>query len=358
MRDKVRAGAADRPGVYRMLASGGEVLYVGKSKHIRARLLSYFQCAYPEDKGARMLREASAIDWEYVPSEFAALLCELRLIKRFRPRFNVALKRDAHNYAFIKVTRGPAPKLTVVRSPGADDGGTYYGPFLGAQRLTEALRELSDALALRDCANDTPVFFSDQPDLFVMPARTPGCIRLEIRRCLGPCVGACTEREYASRVALARAFLNGSNDGPIASLTAQMQDASTRLDFERAAALRDKLHRLEVLREQFARLRFAVETLSFVYPVQGVDGEDRVYLIRRGCVRAESAAPRSVDEHRQLRQLVADTFNGGEPAGAAVAAHDVDELMLVSSWFRQHPQELERALAPGSRAPAGRKASE
>jgi excinuclease ABC subunit C len=352
MRDHVMAGAADRPGVYRMLASGGEVLYIGKSKRLRARLLSYFRCAYPEDKGARMLREANAIDWEYVPSEFAALLHELRLIKRFRPRFNVALKRDAHNYAFIKVTRGPAPKLAVTRSAGADDGGIYYGPFLGAQRLGEALRELSDAVGLRDCAHDTPVYFSDQAELFTVPARTPGCIRLEIRKCLGPCVGACSEGQYAVRVALARAFLDGAGDGPISDLMKQMQDASDRLEFERAATLRDKVHRLETLRDQFSRLRFAVETLSFVYEVPGVEGDDRLYLIRRGCVRAESTVPHTTDDRERLRRLVADTFSGGEPAGTSVAAHDVDELMLVSSWFRQHPRELERAQGMGSRLEA------
>src|SRR5919202_2002994 len=146
MRDSVRGGAADRPGVYRMLSPDGEVLYVGKSKRVRSRLLSYFRCAYPEDKGARILREAHAIDWEYAPSEFAALLHELRLIKRLRPRFNVAMKRDARHYAFIKVTRGPAPKLQVVRGAGSEDGGIYYGPFVGAQRITDAVRELSDAL--------------------------------------------------------------------------------------------------------------------------------------------------------------------------------------------------------------------
>src|SRR5688500_9220667 len=130
MRAAVREAAADRPGVYRMLSSDGEIVYVGKSKRVRSRLLSYFRCAYPEEKGARILREASSIDWEYTPSEFAALLHELRLIKRFRPRFNVAMKRDARHYAFIKVTRGPAPKLLVVRGAGSDDGGVYYGPFV------------------------------------------------------------------------------------------------------------------------------------------------------------------------------------------------------------------------------------
>ena len=89
-----------------MIASDGEIVYVGKSKRVRSRLLSYFRCAFPEDKGARILRDAERIEWEYMPSEFAALLEELRLIKRFRPRFNVAMKRDGRNYCFIKLTQG------------------------------------------------------------------------------------------------------------------------------------------------------------------------------------------------------------------------------------------------------------
>src|SRR5213595_4119082 len=97
MRSNVRETAADRPGVYRMLSSDGEVLYVGKSKRVRSRLLSYFRCAYPEDKGARILRSAETIEWNYTPSEFAALLQELRMIKRIRPRYNVAMKRDGRN---------------------------------------------------------------------------------------------------------------------------------------------------------------------------------------------------------------------------------------------------------------------
>jgi excinuclease ABC subunit C len=343
MRATVRAAATNRPGVYRMLSADGEVVYVGKSKRLRSRLLSYFRCSYPEDKGARILRNAESIDWEYTPSEFAALLRELRLIKRLRPRLNVAMKRDGHNYAFVKITRGPASKLAVVRSAGSDDGELYYGPFLGARRVAEALRELNDALGLRDCPLDTRIYFSDQPELFPLPARTPGCIRHEIHKCLGPCVGGCSASEYAHRVDMARAFFDGTDDGPIASLTVQMHEASARLDFERAAVLRDKVHRLEGLREQFGRLRFAVETLSFVYTVAGVDGDDRTYLIRRGCVRAESAAPRTARDRGRLRALVDQTFSGPKGPPGAVPAHEVDELMLLSTWFRQHPEELARA---------------
>lgn len=344
----MRAHAANRPAVYRMVASDGEIVYVGKSKQLRSRLLSYFRCGFPEEKGARILREADRIEWDYVPSEFAALLEELRSIKRYRPRFNVALKRDARHYAFIRLTAGPAPKLLVVRGPGQDESGTYYGPFQGAQRVAEAVRELSDALALRDCAADQRIHFADQPDLFVEFARTPGCIRFEIRKCLGPCVGGCTARQYAGRVALAVAFLEGADDGPIEQLRREMVSCSERLEFERAASLRDKLHRLEGLREQFARLRFAIESLSFVYRVPGYDGADRLYLVRRGRVRGEADAPRTRADRTRLQRAAQEVFDTAAPDGGTVPSHEIDELLLLSSWFRRFPGELDRCTAPAN----------
>jgi excinuclease ABC subunit C len=120
LRTSVKKGAAARPGVYRMLSEDGSVLYIGKSKRVRARLLGYFRCG-PREKGASILHETRRIEWEYTPNEFAALLSELRLIKRYRPRFNVASKRDLRHYAFIRITGGRAPKLTVARA-GAQGG--------------------------------------------------------------------------------------------------------------------------------------------------------------------------------------------------------------------------------------------
>ena len=342
MRSLVRESAADRPGVYRMLSSTGEVVYVGKSKRVRTRLLSYFRCSYPEEKGARILREAESIDWEYTPSEFAALLRELRLIKTYRPRLNVAMKRDGLHYAFIKLTRGAAPKLTVVRGPSADDASIYYGPFVGAQRMEDALRELSDALMLRDCRSDMKMHFSDQGELFQLTPRTPGCIRYEIGRCLGPCVGGCSVAEYQERVGMARAFLDGSSDGPIEMLRSKMDEASDNLEFERAASYRDKLNRLEVLREQFGRLRFAVEKLSFVYTVPGHEGEDRVYVVKRGVVRAELEKPRSSWQRTKMKRLVEDIFGTGEKPSTVIPTHEIDELLLLSSWFRRFPDEMGR----------------
>jgi excinuclease ABC subunit C len=341
MQAYVKERAENRPAVYRMVAEDGEVVYVGKSKQLRSRLLSYFRGAYPDEKGARILREAHDIAWDYVPSEFAALLGELRLIKQWRPRLNVALKRDARNLCFIKLTGGVAPRLTVVRGPGTDDNALYYGPFLGAVRVDESLRELSDVLGMRDCTLDKKMRFSDQRELFQLAPRTPGCLRYEVKKCLGPCIAACSSNDYMERVGMARAFLDGRDDGPLEMLKAEMAASSDRLEYERAAAYRDKFHRLEALREQFGRLRFAVESLSFVYTVPGNDGKDRVYVIRRGRVRAEMDSPATSIEHSALDDALRQIFSDATD-GMQVPSHEIDELLLLSSWFRRCPHELDR----------------
>jgi len=343
LRALVTGGAKNRPGVYRMMDGDGGVLYVGKSKRLRTRLLSYFRGG-PEEKGHRILRHTSHIAWEDCPSEFAALIHELRLIKRFRPRFNVALKRDDRHYAFIKMTRGPAPKLNVVRrSGGSDMGALYYGPFVGPGHLRRAVRALNDALGLRDCADDVRMVFDNQRELFSLGQRTPGCIRFEVKKCLGPCVSGCSSEQYGEQVRLARAFLEGRSDGPLAGLRKSMEAASARLEFERAAAFRTRLQRLDALREQFSRMRFALEALSFMYPVPGHEGDDRVYLIRRGSVRAEARVPLTEEDQRALAKLALDVYGPAEPAWAPVPNHEVDEILLLSSWFQRFPEELERA---------------
>jgi excinuclease ABC subunit C len=144
-------------------------------------------------------------------------------------------------------------------------------------------------------------------------------------------------------VALAKAFLDGSSDGPLEMLRAQMERLSAEMEYERAGVYRDKLERLEALRAQFGRLRFAVENLSFVYTVPGHEGDDRVYLIRRGVVRAELGKPKSSKDRRSMKQLVEDIFSPQDkPMTGQVPTHEIDELLLLSSWFRRFPTEMKR----------------
>lgn len=346
LRERVRE-AENRPGTYRMLSADGEILYVGKSKQVRTRLLSYLR-ANEDEKAYRILRDCATLDWEYEPSEFAALLRELELIKRYRPRFNVQYKRDGR-YSFLKLSGGAAPKLFVVHTV-ADDAATYFGPFRGGRRIHEAVRELNDLLGLRDCALGTPMCFADQADLFGDFDPVPRCHRVELRRCLGPCAALCTTAEYRARVDLARAFLDGAADEPLTWLRQRMTSAAERWQFEHAAALRDRIRRLEALRDEFARLREALDNLSFLYTVRGESGDDdRVYLIRRGTVRATLPAPRTAAERRRLERAAAEVFLSAEPEGACVAKHQVPEILLVARWFRMNPGEMAHTRAPTER---------
>ncbi len=337
LREQVRASARNLPGTYRMLAEDGEVLYVGKSKQVRTRLLSYFR-AREGEKARRIVQDAHVVEWDYEASEFAALLRELELIKRHRPRFNVRHKRDG-SYCFLKLSAGPAPKLFVVRHV-VDDAATYYGPFRGGRRIEEAVRELNDVLGLRDCSLSLPMHFADQRDLFAID-RAPGCHRFELLRCAGPCAALCTEEEYLRRVDLARAFFAGDADEPLRWLGERMERAAERWEFEHAALVRDRIRRLEMLRDEFSRLQEALDGLSFLYTVRGHDAAERVYLIRRGTIRADSPAPRTAVQRRHFAALVEEVFRPPEPSGLLVPRHQVDEILLIAHWFRTHPEEME-----------------
>jgi len=340
LRQHVRANAENRPGVYRMLGPSGEVLYVGKSVRVRTRLLSYFRAPRGE-KAAEILAHAHHVEWDYTPSEFAAVLRELEQIRRWRPLYNVQYKRDTA-YAFVRITPGPAPKLTLVGQV-TDERGVYFGPFRGRQRLRDALRELSDLLELRDCPSSVPMRFADQMELFAVD-ESPRCLRGEIRRCLAPCVGRCTRAAYQARVTMARRFLEGDADKPLAILRERMRIAAERLQFEYAAELRDRAARLEQVRDELVALRGAIDSLSFAYPVPGYGGDDRVYLIRRGSVRAELPQPRTEAEREALAARAAEVSSAPEPPGLSVSASQVPEILLVARWFRLHPEERERTV--------------
>ncbi len=342
LREHVRAHAENRPGVYRMHGPSGELLYVGKSVKVRTRLLSYFRADRGE-KAREIIGHAHRIEWEYVPSEFASLLLELRLIKRWRPLFNVQ-HRGRGAVCFIKLVPGPAPRLVVVNE-AREDRALYFGPFAGRKRLRAALRELRDVLELRDCPPSTPLRFADQMELF-RHELAPRCMRGDVGRCLAPCAGRCTSAEYTAAVASARRFLEGDADRPLAILQQRMEAAARRLQFEYAAELRDRALRLEAVRDELVALRATLERLSFAYRVAGHQGDDRLYLIRGGSIRAEVRAPRTPAERRALAPRAHRIFAAREPHPGSVPAAQIAEILLVARWFHLRPEELERTTPP------------
>ncbi len=348
IRADVRERAENRPGVYRMIAPGGRVLYIGKSVRVRARLLSYFRAPRGE-KAAEIVAHTHHVDWDYAPSEFAALLLEMRQIREHRPAFNVQHKRDGA-FCFIKLTREEAPRLLVTFEV-RDDGASYYGPFPAPLRVRELVREVADLLELRDCARTTPVRFADQLDLFGA-LHTPLCLRADVGRCLGPCAGRCTRAEYVTRIQATRRFLGGQTDLPLAILRGRMERASARRDYEYAAALRDRLQRLDAARQELLGLQGTVEGLSFVYEPPAWNGAPAVYIVRRGVVHEELPAPRDELERSGIVERARALFRRRYVADA-VRPTQAAEILLLARWFRLRPAELDNVWQePGAGARA------
>jgi excinuclease ABC subunit C len=339
LRERVSRLAEPRPAVYRMLDPLGRVIYVGKAKRLRPRLLSYFRARYPEDKAARILHAASEITWDYVPSEFAACLGELRLIQKHRPALNHQMNR-ARRTVFVRVSSGRAPRLTSGQGPGRDDA-SCYGPFASAARVADSLRTLNDLLGLRDCAPQMPMVFAGQQDLFDAPMRA-ACIRHELGGCSGPCAGFVSESGYRAKVELALAFLEGRTIQPIDRVVEEMQRAAQASEFERAARWREKFDELSWLLAATSRARAAIAALTFVYREPGLYGDDRAYLVRHGVVRATYPYPSTPIEREAFRGVVADEMARPDPSPGPLPFQHRDEILLVMGWFRRHPDAFRR----------------
>ncbi|MBL8796831.1 MAG: GIY-YIG nuclease family protein [Planctomycetia bacterium] len=343
LRARVRQECPQRPGIYGMLDARGELIYVGKAKNLRCRLLSYFRKKSRDPKAGRILRHTRTICWEYVPSEFAALLRELELIQRWRPEFNVQGQPGRRPRTFLCLGRRPAPYLFLTRKPPRGLVG-LWGPIIAGPQSRQAARWLNDWYRLRDCPQAQTMAFADQAKLFAEDERAAGCLRYEIGTCLGPCAALCSRSSYTVQVQAARAFLDGADSAVLTSLEAQMQQAATELAFERAAVLHEKLKALGWVTKQLARLRQAREQFNFIYPATDHGGGQTWYLIRRGYVAAALPAPLDAEERERAALTVRAVFEK-KHSTATRQVEEMEGVSLVLGWFCRHPAELKRVVA-------------
>jgi excinuclease ABC subunit C len=342
LRAQVREQCPRRPGVYGMVSPQGELVYVGKAKCLRSRLLGYFRTKSRDPKAGRLVQHSKAIVWEYAPSEIAALLRELELIQRWRPRFNVQGQPGRRRPIYVCLGRHPAPYAFLTRQPPAG-ALAVFGPIPAGQRALEAVRVLNDCFRLRDCPQSQEMVFSDQTELFPIERRA-GCLRYEIGTCIGPCLGACSRAEYRERVDAAKAFLAGTQIGLLEELRHTMLEASAALAFERAAAVRDKWQRLRWLHERLDQVQLARQRPLLLYPVEGDGGDHRWYLIQGGRVVAAIPMPKTAKAKEAAARQIASLLAPERSASEVVPASEMDGILLLASWFRRHPREKDRVI--------------
>ena len=245
------------------------------------------------------------------------------------------------SWVLVKVSSGPAPKIYVGRSPGPGNV-RHYGPFRSPGRVQDAVKTLNDLLGLRDCALSMPIVYSEQVDLFGPNCRA-GCIRYELKTCTAPCAGFVTEAAYAIQVTAALAFLEGRSITPIDRVVESMSRASDSGQFEIAARWRARFESLEWFFAEINKARSVIDSLTFVYTDPGSHGAAMSYVINRARVRAAAPAPRTPIEAEAFRALVAQHGETESSAGP-VPADDMDEMLLLLSWFRRHPAAIRKTV--------------
>ena len=224
-----------RPGVYRMLDSDANVLYVGKARNLRSRVTSYFRASGLATKTMALMSKVHDIQVTATASETEALLLEQSLIKVDRPTYNV-LFRDDKSYPYICLTEHPFPRLTLHRGTKRHIG-RYFGPYPSAGAVRESIQVLQKLFQLRSCEDG---FFKN---------RSRPCLQHQIGRCSGPCVGRVERTDYAADVGLAQMFLEGRSRAVLQELKQRMESASKEREFEQAARYRDQMAQLRRIQE-------------------------------------------------------------------------------------------------------------
>lgn len=227
---------SSRPGVYRMLNAAGEVIYVGKARNLVKRVSSYFSRTVTTPKTRLLVSQIANIEVTVTHTENEALILENNLIKELHPRYNVLL-RDDKSYPYIFLSADQFPRLAYHRGAKRAQG-RYFGPYPSAGAVRETLNLLQKLFRVRQCED---AFYSN---------RSRPCLQYQIKRCTAPCVGYVSAEEYADDVRLATLFLEGKDSQVIDELVRQMEVASARLEFERAAQYRDQIASLRRVQER------------------------------------------------------------------------------------------------------------
>ncbi|HEX5636570.1 MAG TPA: excinuclease ABC subunit UvrC, partial [Gammaproteobacteria bacterium] len=231
--------ASTHPGVYRMFDASGVILYVGKAKNLKKRLASYFRATGLTPKTLSLVSQIQQIEITITHTESEALLLESNLIKEHRPRYNILL-RDDKSYPYIFVSdKQPFPRIVVHRGT-RNLPGKYLGPYPNAGAVRETLHFIHKLFRIRQCEDS---YFNN---------RSRPCLQYQIKRCTAPCVGYIDEQHYRADINRALLFLEGKNTQLIEDMVQQMEQASGKLDFEKAAEYRDQIRTLQkVLEKQY-----------------------------------------------------------------------------------------------------------
>ena len=232
-------GLTHSPGVYLMKDKKGQVIYVGKAKALKNRVSQYFQPNNPShtEKVRRMVEQVADFDYIVVDSEFEALVLECSLIKQYSPKYNILLKDDK-GYHYIRISREEFPRITAVKQLAGEDAD-YLGPYTSSYSVTQTVDEVNKIFGLPTCGRKFPQEFR----------KGRPCLNYYIKQCAGICRGRISAAEYRDMVSQAVSYTKKGGSGLVERLQRQMEEASEKMDFEKAAKLRDRIQAIKRIAE-------------------------------------------------------------------------------------------------------------
>jgi len=329
--------APSRPGVYRMIDTRGDVLYVGKAKNVKKRIQSYTRPTGHDTRIERMIAATRTLEFVVTRTETEALLLEANLIKRLRPRFNVVL-RDDKSFPYILITSDHwAPQILKHRGARTRPGH-YYGPFASVWAVNRTVNALQRAFLLRSCSD--PFFDS----------RTRPCLLHQIKRCSAPCTKEIEFRDYSVLVREANEFLSGRSKRVKDELAQEMETASGTLDFERAAIYRDRLAALSAIQShQGVNPRGVEEADVFAVHQQGGFTCVEVFFFRTGQNWGNRAyfprADRSLPAGEILSAFLAQFYDDKPAPRLILISHDIaDHALLAQALSTKSGRKIEVLL--------------
>ena len=329
------------PGVYGWLDDRKQLCYVGKSKSLRKRLLSYFAKTPTDKKAERIRQHSGTLVWEPNSSELLALIREQELIYRWRPEFNTQGQPTKRQPAFICFSEGPATNAYFTRRI-ARKAVFSFGPISGTGQLRAAVESINQCFRLRDCPDSTKFEFNNQQSLFENP-HSAKCIRYELGSCPGPCAGNCSSRDYQSNVQRAIDFVSGKDATILKSLDQQMKSAAADHSFELAAIKRDHLDNLSWLDRRLRALRNAQRNFNGILPIEARKNRTAWLVLKGGRLVGSAVEPDSPDRASAAIKRLSQISCEREQMPANIMEMNLQLIMI--SWFRKYP-EIKKSLVP------------
>lgn len=333
-------GIPAKPGCYLMKDKAGRVIYIGKAVDLRSRVRSYFHSSANKDrKTSKLVSRIADIEWIVVDSELEALILEMNLIKRHRPKYNIRLKDDKR-YPYVKVHwADPFPKVTMTRRMSAGDGNRYYGPYTSVWAVHQTLDVLRRIFPYLTC------------DRTITGEDLRACLYYDIKLCGGPCIGAVGQASYRAMIDDLCKFLDGRTEPVVERLKQEMQQVSAAMQYERAATIRDQLGAIEkVVVGQKVVTREKLDSDVIALARDDRNACVQVFFIRQGKLIGREYfvldGTNQAEDEEVVRAFVKQFYTKTARVPQRVLLPmEIEEAAIIESWLNRRSPERKVKIA-------------